>query len=237
MSTSALETFWTDGFTMLPRLFAAEEIGWLAEEARGLAARLSGRPKQPVPSWVGDEAPEGTLFDIDVYEEPFRRLMAHPRLLTQVRALLPEPLYVYRTRLIGERPAKDAIWRRDMPTWRRLAGISAPRLITAAVSLSDHADAPALFVQPGSQGMPATAPAPRPLVLPLGSVALLHGDLSYAFHAERPAAGPIFLITYNALANQPAFADQVGVGSFRPRPLDAVLGDDCLWPPAFACAG
>jgi len=229
--------FERDGYTVLPRLFAAEEVTWLAEEAHALAARLSGRPKQQMPAWSSDEAPDGTLFDIDVYEEPFRRLIAHPRLLAPVRALLAEPLYVHRTRLIGERPARSSTWRRDLPVLAQPAGGAAPRLITAAVSLGTRCDAPALFMQPGSHTASSSAPVAAPLPLPLGSVALLHGDLSYAFHADRPAAGPIFLVTYNALANQPALVERIGVGSFRPRPLETVLGDDCLWPPAFACAG
>lgn len=236
-ASSAIDVFHATGFVTLPRLFAIEESGWLAQEARNLSARLSGRPKDTVSSGTSDEAPDGTLFDVDVYEEPFRRLVAHPRLLRHVRAVLPEALYVHRTRLLAAARPADAVWRRDFPTWQRLAGMPAPRLVTAAVFLGEPAAGrPSLWARPSS---PLSEGAdPRALTLPQGSVALLHGELAYALdHAGQSAAGPIFLITYNAMANQPSASAWVGVGSFRPRPLETALADDCLWPPAYACAG
>jgi hypothetical protein len=219
------------GVLVVPSLFAAEEMGWIAEEARGLTARLSGRPRAHLPAWSSDEGPAGTLFDIDLHEEPFRRLLAHPRLLAHVRALLPEPLYVHRTRLIGDRLVADAVWRRDFDLCRRLAGIAEPWLLTAVVALRAGVDA-ALFVR-----APGATDDEFAVALPTGSVAFLHGEAAYAFRRSAPASGgALFLITYNAMANQPA-SDWATVGSFRPRPLESTLGDDCLWPPAFACAG
>jgi len=236
-AASAIDTFQTSGLVTLPRLFAVEESAWLAQEAHSLNARLSGRPKGTSSSGSSDEAPDGTLFDVDVYEEPFRRLVAHPRLLRQVRAVLPEALYVHRTRLIAARRPADTVWRRDFPTWQRLAGLAAPRMVTAAVFLGEPVSGgPGLWVRPLATSSEVTAP--QALTLPQGSVALLHGDLAYALdHEQNGAARPIFLITYNAMSNQPEASAWVGVGSFRPRPLEATLTDDCLWPPAYACAG
>lgn len=154
----------------IPSLFAKDEVLWLAEEARLVSAQLTGRPKQDA---------DGALVDVDVHEEPFRRLAAHPRLLEQVRALLPEAFGVARTRLVlgelGESPA--------------------PVGVTAAVQL----------------GGPEA-----------GTVVLLHGGAGDALPARR---GPLYLITYAPISR---------VGTRR---LDASLNDDCLWPPAFACAG
>jgi len=238
VTPAELETFQRDGIVTVTKLFAVEELAWLAEEARALGPRLTGRPKDRVADWSTDEAPDGTLFDVDLYAEPFRRLIAHPRLLAGVRALLAEPLYVHRTRLIADRPAEDVIWRRDFATWHRIAGIPAPRLVTAAVFLNARSSgAPGLFALTGShraEGPSRLAEVPADL----GSVAFLHGDLAYALRqGTRTANGPVFLISYNALGNQPVSSDWVGVGAFRPRPLDTALSDDCLWPPAFAVAG
>jgi hypothetical protein len=211
------------GALVVPRLFAPEEMGWIAEEARALGARLSGRPRGAVPIVSRDEGPEGTLFDVDLHEEPFRRLLAHPRLLTHVHALLPEPLYVHRTRLIGETAPADGIWRSDAASWE---GNGAQRLVTAVVALRAAAS-PVLAVRPFG----AREAGEMALALPTGSVAFLDAAASYTVHA-----GALFLITYNALASQPV-ADWAGLGGARSRPLVSALSDDCLWPPAFACAG
>jgi hypothetical protein len=112
-----------DGFTLLPELFAAQEIGWLAQEGRAALARLSGRPKQG----ASGAAPAGALPDIDVHEEAFRRLVAHPRLLAPVRERLREPFHVHHTRLIVGRA--DPLWRLQVE----------PRQATAAVALTDGA--------------------------------------------------------------------------------------------------
>ena len=170
LPSDAAARFGRGGVLAIPSLFATEEVIWLAEEAKLVSARLTGRPKQDA---------DGALVDIDVHEEPFRRLAAHPRLLAQVREFLEEPFGVARTRLVlgelGEAPA--------------LPGV------TAAVHLG------------------GTEP---------GAVVLLHGG---AGDALPPRRGPLFLITYAPIS---------GGGTRR---LDAGLSNDCLWPPAFACAG
>jgi hypothetical protein len=162
--------FWRGGMLAIPSLFAAEEVAWLAEEAKLVSARLTGRPKQDA---------DGALIDVDVHEEPFRRLAAHPRLLDQLRELLPEPFGVLRTRLVLREPAE------------------APA--QAGVTVAVHLAGPEA-----------------------GTVVLLHGG---SRDALPPRRGPLYLITYAPISR----------GSTRG--LDAGLNDDCLWPPAFACAG
>jgi hypothetical protein len=194
-----------DAVLVSPGLFAPEELGWLAEEARGSAGRLSGRPRVQAAASAREEGPAGTLYDIDVHDEPFRRLLAHPRLLARVRALLPEPFGVRRTRLVGEHLSADGIWRREPD-------------LTAVVSLHGGTE-PALLVRSGG-ALDGELAVP----LPTGSVAFLNAGASYALRRRQSRSGVLILISYAALAD-------------RVRPLEASHGDDCLWPPAFACAG
>ena len=91
------------GFTLLPELFAFPEIGWLAQEGRAVLARLSGRPKPG-----GATTPENALIDIDVHEEAFRRLVAHPRLLAVVRGRIGAAPRVRSTRLVAGSGARDS---------------------------------------------------------------------------------------------------------------------------------
>lgn len=162
------------GVLAIPSLFAAGEVAWLAEEAKLVSARLTGRPKQA--GAVGEVA----LIDVDIHEEPFRRLASHPRLLAQVSGVLASPFGLARTRLVlGE-----------------VAGLPAPPGLTAAVQLAG--------AEPGT-------------------VTLVQGGTAYVLPA-RP--GPLYLVTYAPIST---------VGGTRR--LDAGLPDDCLWPPAFACAG
>jgi hypothetical protein len=165
----AAARFSRGGVLAIPSLFAAEEVAWLAEEAKLISARLSGRPKQDA---------DGALLDVDMREEPFRRLASHPRLVGQVRGVLEEPFGLARTRLILGDMAADA---------------PSPG-VTAVVHLGGAEPGAVVLLQDGAAD-----------VLP-------------------PRQGPLYLVTY-------------APSSSGTRRLEPGLSDDCLWPPAFACAG
>ena len=217
------------GYTVLPRLFAPEEMGWLAGEARSIGL-LYGSDADAT---LSPEAPQGTVFAPHRYERGFLDLAAHPRLATSIG----RPLRLHQTRLWpgGRRAVPPGLWS-DAPVWRRLDGIDATGAVTAVVFLEDAADGAGLFVSPAgslSRGEADAFGIPRSsalLSLLAGSVVLLDSTLSYA-----PADGA------GSYAPSLFFSALISVDAVRSSgrrrapfveepPLTAPRADNCLWP-------
>lgn len=71
-------------------VFAAEELGWVAEQARRRVNLELGWPDGPA-----------LLCDLHLRDEAFRRLAAHPRLLARARDLLGGPVAIATTALFA----------------------------------------------------------------------------------------------------------------------------------------
>src|SRR4051794_30581670 len=102
------------GYALRPSVFAFDEIAWVRDEARIVALRRGQAGHAPAGENWAYEAPEGTLYGQHLGESVFRKLAAHPRILTTARELLGGQVYIHQSRLIprlGESPA-DVLWRR-----------------------------------------------------------------------------------------------------------------------------
>lgn len=250
MFPDPLKTYLDQGFLVTPRLFAFDEIAWVRDEARLVALRRvqSGRVPAGTP-WAG-EAPEGTVYGTHLTEATFRKLAAHPRILTVVRKLVGEDAYIHQSRLVprlGDNPT-DHAWRRDFQTWAAVDGMPAPRAVTAAVVLGEPAlQAPVVHLAAGSHrpgsdrsGKQAAEPAAgsTPIMAPLGSVVFFHSDLAYAFNrAGDRRSPPLFLISYNPVSNLPPHVARDEIYAAQRGTPPAPEADDCMWPNSWFAAG
>jgi hypothetical protein len=71
-------------------VFAADELGWLAEQARRRLNLELGWPDGPA-----------LLHDLHLRDESFRRLATHPRLLTRAERLIGAPVAIAATALFA----------------------------------------------------------------------------------------------------------------------------------------
>lgn len=241
-TAAQLAAYHEQGVLLLPHVFSFEEIGWVRDEARVVALRRGqpGRVKGTEP-WAY-EAPEGTIYGAHLGEASFRKLTGHPRLVGAALQLLADDLYVHQSRLVprfAEFPT-DVLWRRDFQTWRTIDGFAAPRALTAAVVLGDAgARSPLLHAAIGShRGSSEGTAATVALEAPVGSVVFYHADLAYAFNQPGDRRSPpLFLVSYNAVANRPPQAARPAIYAADAAEPPAVEADDCMWPSAWCAAG
>ena len=94
-------------------------------------------------------------FGAHMYSEPFRCLSLLPRLLSPVRQLLQDDVYLHQSRLnpkpgFGLGTSWD--WHQDYPPWHAIDGMPEPRCIMTTVFIDDCTVATSpLLVVPGSQ--------------------------------------------------------------------------------------
>ena len=75
-------------------------------------------------------------FGAHVYSEPFRCLSTLPRLLSPVRQLLRDDVYLHQSRLnpkLGFGGGGSWDWHQDFPPWHIIDGMPEPRCIMASV--------------------------------------------------------------------------------------------------------
>ena len=94
-----------------------------------------------------------TAFAAHKYNEAFRRLGAHPRLLEPVQQLLDGPVYMHQFKVNAKAAFDGDVWQwhQDYGTWHRDDEMPEPRAMNIAVFIDDvtAANGPLLFI-PGS---------------------------------------------------------------------------------------
>jgi ectoine hydroxylase len=144
LSTQQLEHFRTEGYLFLPELFTAEEVAVLRAEADTIYHQH--RPE----IWREKSGAPRTAFAAHTYNEAFRLLGSHPRMIKPIEQIFGEQLYKIN--------AKSAFsgevwqWHQDYGTWARDDGMPEPRAMNIAVYLDEvmHINGPLMLV-PRSQ--------------------------------------------------------------------------------------
>ncbi|MFN4090805.1 MAG: hypothetical protein ACK4QW_17415 [Alphaproteobacteria bacterium] len=232
------EPFIGAGFIALPHLFAGEEIGWLAEEARGLAL-LFGPEADAL---VAPDAPRGTVFAPHRGQRGFLDLALHPRLATAAGFGTATRLHQTRLWPGGRRPVPPGSWC-DGAAWRRLDGIDPAGALTAVVFLEDAGTGAGLRVWPAGAvpdnrepGVTVRSPSAL-LSLPAGSVVLIEAAASYAPVDGRVAPAPSLFFAGLVPAEPPRAEGRRRAPFVVELPVAPPLGDDCLWPVPYFVAG
>ncbi len=150
LTDAELKTFDEEGYLFFPEVFRPEEAALLRQEAEIVYAM----DRKEV--WRENSGIVRTAFAAHLYNEGFRRLGAHPRLLDPVQQLLDGPVYMHQYKVNAKEAFDGEVWQwhQDYGTWHRDDEMPEPRAMNIAVFLDDvtAANGPLLFL-PGSHKM------------------------------------------------------------------------------------
>ncbi|HYH18414.1 MAG TPA: phytanoyl-CoA dioxygenase family protein [Azospirillum sp.] len=133
LTDEQLRAFDEQGYLFLPGCFTAEEVGILRDEARKIYK--SDRPEV----WRETSGAPRTAFAAHTYNEAFRILGRHPRLIRPVEQLFGEKLYMHQFKVNAKAAFDGEVWQwhQDYGTWARDDGMPEPRAMNIAVFLDE----------------------------------------------------------------------------------------------------
>src|SRR5512146_323553 len=147
LTQAQLKAFDDDGYLFLPDCFGPDEVALLRDEAK--AIYRSERPEL----WREKSGAPRTAFAAHTYNEGFRILGAHPRLIEPVEQLFGEKLYMHQYKLNAKAAFDGDVWQRlqDHGVWARDDGMPEPRAMNISVFLDEvmPINGPLMFI-PGS---------------------------------------------------------------------------------------
>jgi ectoine hydroxylase len=147
LSQSQIAEFDQRGYLFFPGAFDGAETEVLKQAARDVYAL----DRDEV--WREKSGVARTAFAAHTYNEAFRRLGAHPRLIGPVMQLLDGPVYMHQYKVNAKAAFDGDVWQwhQDYGTWARDDEMPEPRAMNIAVFLDDvtAANGPLLFL-PGS---------------------------------------------------------------------------------------
>ena len=136
--------FRTEGYLFLPELFAPEEVAALRSEADGIYA------EQREEIWREKSGVPRTAFAAHTYNEAFRLLGAHPRMIGPVQQILGDRVYMHQFKINAKSAFTGDVWQwhQDYGTWARDDGMPEPRAMNIAVFLDEvmHINGPLMLV-------------------------------------------------------------------------------------------
>jgi ectoine hydroxylase len=148
LTPQQIESFHREGWLFLPELFTEEEVAVLRHEA--VSIYDSKRPEV----WREKSGAPRTAFAAHTYNEAFRLLGAHPRLIKPVEQVFGEQLYMHQFKINAKAAFTGEVWQwhQDYGTWKRDDGMPLPRAMNISVFLDEvmHINGPLLLV-PRSQ--------------------------------------------------------------------------------------
>src|SRR5215213_7626111 len=137
------------GYVVLPSLFSAAEI----EVIRTAIPDVLSCDGPQIVGEDDDPSVIKMIFGAHTYDDTFRRVAFHPRLVAPAEQVLGERVHLFQSRL-NVKPAFRATgwpWHQDFNQWHRQDGMQTPRAVVAGVFLDDvnPCNGP-LMVIPGS---------------------------------------------------------------------------------------
>ena len=128
-----LTGFQEDGYLFLPECFSPAEVGVL----RAAAKEIYASDREEV--WRESSGAPRTAFAAHTYDEAFKRLGAHPRLIDPVMQILEEEVYMHQFKVNAKAAFKGEVWQwhQDYGTWARDDGMPEPRAMNIAVFLEE----------------------------------------------------------------------------------------------------
>jgi ectoine hydroxylase len=133
LTTDQLSRFHDLGYLFLPGCFAEEEAAVLREEAD----QIYRAERKEV--WREKTGAPRTAFAAHLYNEAFRLLGAHPRLIEPVEQILGEPVYMHQYKVNAKAAFEGDVWQwhQDYGTWARDDGMPEPRAMNIAVFMDE----------------------------------------------------------------------------------------------------
>jgi ectoine hydroxylase len=133
LNNAQIRQFHEEGWLFLPETFAPEEVAVLRTEAEGIYA--ADRPE----IWREKSGAPRTAFAAHTYNEAFRLLGAHPRLIEPIEQIFGEQLYMHQFKINAKAAFTGDVWQwhQDFGTWHRDDGMPEPRAMNIAVFLDE----------------------------------------------------------------------------------------------------
>lgn len=133
LSSGELSEFAEKGYLFFPTRFSAQEVHVL-----GAAANEVYRLKREE-VWRESSGAPRTAFAAHTYNEAFRRLGAHPRLIEPVMQILGGPVYMHQYKVNAKAAFDGEVWQwhQDYGTWKRDDHMPEPRAMNIAVFVDD----------------------------------------------------------------------------------------------------
>jgi len=133
LTPEQLEQFRTEGWLFLPELFNAEEVDVLRREA------VSIYDEQRPEVWREKSGAPRTAFAAHLYNEAFRLLGAHPRMIDPVEQIFGEKVYMHQYKINAKSAFTGDVWQwhQDYGTWKRDDGMPLPHAMNIAVFLDE----------------------------------------------------------------------------------------------------
>src|ERR671916_2402891 len=133
LTSQQLKEFDEQGYVFLPNCFSDEEVAALRSEAEAIYRT----DRQEV--WREKSGAPRTAFAAHTYNEAFRLLGAHPRLIEPVEQLFGEKLYMHQFKINAKAAFDGEVWQwhQDYGTWLRDDGMPEPRAMNIAVFLDE----------------------------------------------------------------------------------------------------
>jgi ectoine hydroxylase len=148
LSQAQMQQYEHEGWLFLPSVFGEDEAAMMLHEAQQIYAM----DRQEV-FREKDGKTARTAFAAHTYNEAFRCLGAHPRLIEPVMQVLDGPIYMHQFKVNAKAAFDGEVWQwhQDYGTWARDDEMPEPRAMNIAVFLDEvtAANGPLLFI-PGS---------------------------------------------------------------------------------------
>jgi ectoine hydroxylase len=145
LTSEQLTEFDREGWVFLPEVFSQAEIDVLVGEV----PKIFAMRRQEVWREKDGEAVR-TAFAAHTYNEAFRRLGAHPRLLEPVMQLVDGPVYMHQFKINGKAAFDGDVWQwhQDYGTWARDDLMPEPRAMNIALFLQEVTEfnGPLMFI-------------------------------------------------------------------------------------------
>ncbi len=133
LTPQQIENFHREGWLFLPELFTEEEVAVLRHEA------VSIYDSKRSEIWFESSGAPRTAFAAHTYNEGFRLLGAHPRLINPVEQIFGEQLYMHQFKINAKAAFTGDVWQwhQDYGTWKRDDGMPLPRAMNISVFLDE----------------------------------------------------------------------------------------------------
>src|SRR3974377_564875 len=133
LSPAELKQFDELGYLFFPNCFNEEEIALLRDDAEAIL-KLD---RQEI--WREKSGAPGTAFHAHPFNETFRLLASHPRLIEPLRQLFGEGVYVHQFKINAKAAFEGDVWQwhQDYGTWARDDGMPEPRAMNISIFLDE----------------------------------------------------------------------------------------------------
>jgi len=128
-----IRQFEEEGYFFLSDCFSDEEVAVLRDEAE----EIYKSDRQEV--WREKTGAPRTAFAAHTYNEAFRLLGAHPRLVEPLEQIFGEKLYTHQFKINAKAAFEGDVWQwhQDYGTWARDDGMPEPRAMNIAVFMDE----------------------------------------------------------------------------------------------------